>query len=260
MYKYFLLGLFVGVLCPAIGFSQSSIQLGFDYSMGRTYTVVDYAQADAENLSAGPGLTVPVGLEIAWSPTPHWRIGTGISVVAYETRVSHSGIFQWDRNTAITNSSIPLEISYRIYGSPERKKSILLMVGGSYDLIAQSSGRSGRSSGWWQNTEELGSTITMGYETVSDFNISLRFGIGQEWSLGKRNRFSLQAFARYNLGLMPIFESDFLYWDQPLPEDYRWEVPIEDVMPEPLESYNSIRSWGSYFTLGFKFYYHLARG
>lgn len=258
MRKCFWVGILIGGFGMGMSFAQSGLQLGFTYSMGRSFTQVDYTQANAENLIVEAGLVVPVGIELAWTPSTHWRIGTGISLVSYGVRITHAGgVWESDRNENITYVSIPVDIGYKVFGDPEMKKSFVFTVGGSYDLIEETSGSSTSSWGWVRDGIEIGRTQTMNYETISDVNISLRFGLAQEWRLGQKDRFHLQFYGLYSLGLMQIFESNYDYWAEQLPEGFDWGSSVADVLSEPLESYNSISSKGSYFTVGFKLYYNL---
>lgn len=257
MRKYFWVGILIGGLGMGNAFSQSGLQLGFNCSIGRTFSQVDYTQANAENLVADPGPVVPVGVELAWIPSPHWRVGVGISLISYETRLQHFGLFTRDRGEMVTTVSIPVEVNYRIFSDAEKKKSFVAILGGSYNMIDQFSGRSFGSSGTTRAGEEIGSTESFTIETTTDFNISLRFGLGQEWRLGQKNRINLQFYALYNVGLSPIWNGEFQYWAERLPDGFNFDTPITDVLSEPLESYDSVSSNGSYITVGFKLYYNL---
>jgi hypothetical protein len=260
MRSYFWVGILFGSLGLGTVFSQSNKQLAFHYGMGRTYSFVDLTQATSDNLEAAPGLAVPLGLEMAWLPGPHVRISAGFSITAYNTRFENAGgVWNFSRGDGdeIGFASVPVEITYRLFEGPTMKKSFSFIVGASYDLITSSAGSSGSSSGRFANGMEVGSTRWMTYQTTADFNFSLRFGIGQEWSLGKRDRISIQVYALYVMGLMPIWEGNLLYWDQTIPEGYNWDVPLTDVMGTPQEAYNSITSNGTYFTVGWKVFYNL---
>lgn len=257
---------FIGILIVGLGlgnvFSQTGLQVGFNYSMGRSYTEIDFSQANANNLTSPAAIAVPLGFEIAWLPRPHWRISTGLSFTFYDTRILHENPDQiWSGfiTDNFTYSSLPLEVSYRLSDGPEMKKSFIFILGGTYDIWGMTSGTSGRSSGWVRDGVEIGSTQFLNFQTTSESSFSLRFGLGQEWRLGKRNRSFLQAFVMYNLGLTPIWEGDFSYWNENIPDGYRWDTPINDVMGEPVERYEAITSNGSYLTVGVKFYYDITK-
>ncbi len=260
MRTYYWLLVFIGCLGVENGISQSSFQLGLHYSMGRTFTQIDYSQATSENLGKKGGLAVPLGLEFAWIATPHLQISSGVSITPYVVAVQHP-LNPWRSSVDdnFTLFQIPLDLSYRLFDQRSSRKNILFIMGASYNLTEAYSGATGGSSRNVNMGVEEGSSYWMPYRVRPGLNFSLRWGLGQETKIGKQDRWALQIFALYNQGVGNIWEADFYMWDESFPDDVRWPTTYPDVMPEPIEFYDLLTSSASYFTVGFKLMYTFKR-
>ncbi len=248
------------IACLAMGsaFAQQGLQVGVRYAMGRTYTQFDYAEASSQNMEGRAGLAVPAGLEIGWLLTPHWRISTGLGVLSQEYSMvgrnitGSSWIFQY-----LTQMEIPLNVTYRLFEGESLKKGFLLTAGLSYGLVESRNSASTSVRRDFNGGTEEGSTEWMRFQTVSDYSLSARVGIGQVWRLGKKSRFTLESSLIYSFGLVNIWEGSLFYWDIIPPEDFPRNIPFLEVMPEPVESYPSIFSTGSYLAIELRFFFQI---
>jgi hypothetical protein len=256
----FVLGLVVGNVN-----AQQGLQLGVIVGGGRTFTTVDYSQATATQLTGSGGFSSPLGIEIAWFHKPKLRVSTGLTYSFQNMKVNHH-TRQWGSPMSIDHGflSIPLDVSYRLFTEQYSKKSFWLIGGISGNLInGQGSSSIARSSPNQELAPGPGETQIFGASSVAAINASLRIGLGQAWVFGKNKGFTLQTNIMYSQGLSPIWEGEFLYWDQAAPFEW-WRGQnglndIIDVMPEPTGSYNSILTRGSALTMEVKLLFNFGR-
>lgn len=257
MKKSLCIWLLLGLMSSGSLFSQNKLQLGLNHSMGISLTRIDFSEANAEFLITPKAIAVPLGLELAWLPTSYLRISTGMNFTYYDIRVQRPalGFYREWFTDNLTFYSLPLEVSYRLPSRQNDRRSSIFILGGAYDIWSITDRARGRTSLGTVDGVDYGATTFFRTQTPIRGNASARFGLGQEWKLGKRERFNLQLFVMYNMGLMPIWEGEFSFWNEFLTDGFPENATIETVLGEPLEQYDSITSNGSYITLGWRLYF-----
>lgn len=265
MRTHFWISLFILSLVIGNVNAQQGLQMGVKVDWGRTFTTVDYSQATATQLTGAGGFTSPLGIEIAWFPKPNLGVSTGLTYSFQNMKVNHH-TRQWSSPMSINHEflSIPLDVSYRLFTEQYSKKSFWLIGGISWNVVnGQGSSSITRSSPNQDLNPGPGETQMFGASSISAMNASLRIGLGQTWVFGKNKGFTLQTNILYSQGLSPIWEGEFLYWDQAAPFEW-WRGQNDrntliDVLSEPTGSYNSILTRGSALTMEVKLLFNFRR-